>query len=159
MKKASSPKPKQSNAARLPSTRTSFAVSAACTLLALGCASVCAIAALALVTSVWISALIVAAGYAIAALALRGLAVHTFARATEPALSKLQGILAPLGDGASIAERQARVEWTRRQVKQTTAALERRGDLLSPIRDTAFGLGSIGVTLAAIARSEDSKES
>ena len=129
-----------------------YALSAACALVALGCVSVCAIAALALVTSVWVAALIVSAAiYAVAAVALRGLAVRTFARATEPALSKLQAILAPCGirsppsDGASIAERHARVEWTRRRVQQTTAALERKSDLLGvDAGDTALGLGSIG---------------
>jgi hypothetical protein len=136
-----------------------FALSAACTFLAAACASVFAIAALALVTSVWIAALIVAAVYAIAAFALRGLALRTFARATEPTLSKLQAILALSGDGVSIAERHERLEWTRRQVQQTTAALERKSDLLSPMRDTALGLGSIGVALGAIARSGDSTES
>jgi hypothetical protein len=137
----------------------SFALSAACALLALGCASVCAIAALALVTSVWIAALVVAAVYGVAAFALRGVAMRTFARATEPALSKLQAILTPPSDGGSVAERHARVEWTRRQVQLTSAALERKSDLFSPIHDTALGLGSIGVALGAIVRSGDSKES
>jgi ABC-type multidrug transport system fused ATPase/permease subunit len=137
----------------------SFAFAAAFGLLALGCVTVCVIAALALVVNLWAAALIVSAVYAVAAFALRSVAMRTFARATEPALSKLQSILMPPSDGATIAERHARVEWTRRQVQQTTAALERKSDLLSPMRDTALGLGSIGVALGAIVRSGETKES
>jgi hypothetical protein len=39
-------------------------------------------------------------------------------------------------------------------VDETIAALESKTDLLAPIKDTAMGLGSLGVAVTAIMRSE-----
>jgi hypothetical protein len=55
-------------------------------------------------------------------------------------------------DGLTLKGRRSRVEWSREQIGQTLAALERKTDLVGPIRDTALGLGSLGVTLSSIVR-------
>jgi len=136
----------------------SLALSLACGLLALACLSACLIALLAIVTGLWLAALIVAAALGIAAFVLGQTAKRGFDLITRPALSKLNALFVPAASGGSIAERHARVEWTRRRLQQTTAALEQKSDLLSPMRDTALGIGSMGVALNAIVRAGDGKQ-
>jgi hypothetical protein len=77
----------------------------------------------------------------------------TLALATEPAASTFWRFLtAADSNGVTLEDRQARVEWERKQIEQTIAALERRKDIIGPMRDTALGLGSLGVALNAMAR-------
>jgi Flp pilus assembly protein TadB len=135
-----------------------LAISTACGLLALACLTVAAIVALAIVTSVWVAALIVAALYAIAALVLGASARRVLERATEPAASNLCALVASVkADKLTLEERRSRVESSREQIGQTLAALERKTDLVAPIRDTALGLGSLGVTLSSIVRAGNSE--
>jgi hypothetical protein len=131
----------------------SFVLASACGLLALACCAAAAIAGLATVMPAWAAALIVGVVFAVVAFALRSTAQRTFAKATEPARSRLGALLTPTASGGTLAEREARVDWTRRQVAQTLAAVEQKSDLLTPMRDTALGLGSLAVTLGAIVRS------
>jgi hypothetical protein len=131
----------------------SFALSGACGLLALACFAACAIAALSIAIGLWGAALVMAAAFAAAAALFRASALRGFARVTAPAMSKLNALIAPAAFEGTLAERRSRVEWTRQQVDLTIAALERKTDLIVPMRDTAFGMGSIGVALSAIARS------
>ncbi|HLX26220.1 MAG TPA: phage holin family protein [Candidatus Cybelea sp.] len=132
-----------------------FALSAAFGLLALGCLAACAIAVIAIVTAFWLAALTVGVLFIVAALAFRVAARRAVADATKPASSKVWAFLTSADtDGVTIAERESRVEWARRQVAQDVAALEQKTDLLAPIRDTALGLGSLGVAMSAIARSQ-----
>ena len=142
---------KQRGAIGLTAVRT-FAFSIACALLALVCLSACAIAALATVTSVWLAALVLGVIYVAAAFILRAAAGRALMHATEPALSKLNLFFSPV-EGDTLAERQARIDVTRRQVDETMRALEHKTDLVAPLRDTAFGLGSLGVAVSAIVRS------
>jgi hypothetical protein len=146
----------QRGAIALVAART-FAFSIACALVALICVSAAAIAALALVTSVWAAALIVAAILAVAALSLRATAGRALVRATEPAVSKLNVLLSPVEDGGTLAERRSRIEWSQRQVDQTITALSHKTDILSPLRETAFGLGSLGVAVSALVRNDKDK--
>jgi len=134
-----------------------FALSAAFGLLALGCLAACAIAAIAIVTAFWLAALIVGLLFVVAAFVFGAAAQRALADATKPASSTLCAFLSSADtDGVTIAERESRVEWARRQVAQDVAALEQKTDLLAPIRDTALGLGSLGVALSAIVRSQNS---
>ena len=124
-----------------------------CGLLALACVSVAAIVGLATVTFVWVAALIVAALYAVAAFVFAASARRALARATEPAASNLCALVTSVkAIRLTLKERKSRVEWSRDQVEQTLAALERKTDLVAPIRDTALGLGSLAVTLSSIVR-------
>jgi Putative Actinobacterial Holin-X, holin superfamily III len=136
----------------------SFGLALACGLLAVACVGAGVIAALATVVSLWLAALIVAVVFAAASFALSRLAAGSFERATKPALSKLNALLTPAVSGGTLEERHARVDWTRRRLQQTTSALEQKSDLLSPIRDTALGIGSMGVALNAIVRAGDGKQ-
>jgi len=130
-----------------------LAISMACGLLALACVSVAAIVGLATVTFVWVAALIVAALYAVGAFVFGASARRALARATEPAASNLCALATSVkADRLTLKERRSRVEWSRDQVEQTVAALERKTDLVAPIRDTALGLGSLAVTLSSIVR-------
>ena len=134
-----------------------LAISMSCGLLALACLSVAAVVGLATVTFVWVAALIVAAIYAVAALCFGASARRALARATEPAASNLCALVTSVkADGLTLKERRSRVEWSREQIGQTLAALERKTDLVGPIRDTALGLGSLGVTLSSIVRAGNS---
>jgi Flp pilus assembly protein TadB len=127
----------------------------ACALLALACLSVAAIVGLATVTVLWVAALIVAGLYVVAALVFGAAARRSLARATQPAASNLWALVSCIKkDGLSLDERCARAQWTREQIGQTLDALERKTDLVAPIRDTALGLASLGVTLGSIARTD-----
>ncbi len=142
---------KHRGAIAMTAART-FAFSVACALLALICLSAGVIAALAAVMPVWLAAVILAAVYVAAALILRAAAGRAIVQATEPALSKLDVLLSPVEGSGTFAERQARIEWTRGQIDQTMRALEHKTDLVAPLRDTALGLGSLGVAVSAIVR-------
>jgi hypothetical protein len=123
----------------------------ACALLCLACVAAALIAALAAAVGFLPAALIVGLLFALATFAFGVLARRNLSRVTAPALSRLSALL-PADTNASLAERRARVEWTRRQVAQTYTALEQKTDMVAPLRDTALGIGALGVTLSAIAR-------
>lgn len=133
----------------------SFAISLVCGGLAIACLSVCAIALLTNVVSLWVAALLVATVYAIAGLVLRLIAGRHFEHVADSMQSALQALAKPVDPDLTLDERRARAEWTRKQVAETIAALEQKTDVVAPLRDTAFGLGSMGVALGAIARSQD----
>jgi hypothetical protein len=133
----------------------SFSLSAVFGVLGLACLSACAVAALAALTGLWAAALIVGAAYGIAALVFAAAGRKMFAKATEPALGKLDALLRPVDESVTVAERHARLEWTRLQIQQSMSALERKTDIVAPLRDTALGLGSLGVSLSAIVRAGD----
>jgi hypothetical protein len=130
-----------------------FSLSMVCGLLALACLSACIIGLLVYVTAFWLAALIVAVVLGVVAFAAGSAARKALARVTEPASSTFWRFLIANPDGITLQDRQARVEWERKQIAQTVAALERRKDIVGPMRDTALGLGSLAVALNAIARS------
>lgn len=131
-----------------------FAIATACAAFALACVSVSAIAFLAGSVGLWLAALIVAAVYAIVGAVLRLNAREHFGRATDAMFSGLRVLVKPGDADLTLEERRARVEWTRKQVAETMTALEQKTDVIAPLRDTALGLGSMGVALSAIARSD-----
>ena len=131
-----------------------FAIGSVCGGFALACVSVSAIVFLASSVGLWLAALIVAAVYAIVGAVLRLTAAEHFARAKDSMLSGLGALVKPGDADLTLDERRARVEWTRKQVAETMTALEQKTDVVAPLRDTALGLGSIGVALNAIARSD-----
>jgi hypothetical protein len=133
----------------------SFAFAAVCGFIGLACVCTAVIVALAAVVTLWASALIVGALLVIAAFALQARGRTALDRATEPLASKLSMLTVPL-DARTLAERQERVAWTRRQVNETMAALEQKTDIIAPLRDTALGLGALGVTLGTIVRHNES---
>jgi len=131
-----------------------FAISAALALVATVSLAACAIVALAYVMPLWLAALIVGAAGLALAFVIAALARRPLARATEPMSSTLAVMLRPARVSVTPADRRVRIESERRRVEGTIAALEQKKDLVSPIRDTALGLGSLGVALASIVRSE-----
>jgi hypothetical protein len=54
----------------------------------------------------------------------------------------------------TLEEQQADIAWTRRRIEETLTALEHKSDLLQPLRDTAVGVGALGVAVANIVREE-----
>ena len=114
-----------------------FVCSFVCAVLGLASVSACAIVGIAVVAPLWLAALVVGAVYIVAALAFGSWARRRFVKFTEPLVSP---------------EHRSRLELARRQIDETIAALERKTDLLPPLRDTALGLGSLGVAVAAIVR-------
>jgi hypothetical protein len=56
----------------------------------------------------------------------------------------------------TLGEQEADIAWTRRRIEETLTALERKSDLAQPLRDTAVGMGALGVAVANIVR-EDAK--
>jgi uncharacterized membrane protein YqjE len=123
-------------------------------LLALLCVTVAVIAELAIALGVAYAALVVAALYAVIAFVLgqqlqRGLTsdrlslTHTGGQIPKSALSK-----------KTIPEQLADLDWTRRRIDETLTALERKNDLVQPLRDTAVGVGALGVAVANIVRAD-----
>jgi hypothetical protein len=122
----------------------SVAISTACGVLALACLGACAIGALALVVGLWGAALIVATVFLLAAAAFGVSARYAFARA-----------VAPLPGTQQLREH---ADWSRHKVEVTIAALEHKRDVVTPIRDTALGLSSLGVALGAMAAEGSDKQ-
>jgi Putative Actinobacterial Holin-X, holin superfamily III len=130
-----------------------FAVASAVALVAAGCLATAAIAGLSLVIPVWLSAIAAGAVFAVVAVVLAASARGRMRGAAEPMRSAAGSLLEP-GD-ATADEIHARIESAREQARRTIDALEGKGDLLAPIRDTALGLGSLAVAIGSIARSDD----
>ncbi|HEX3459240.1 MAG TPA: phage holin family protein [Candidatus Baltobacteraceae bacterium] len=131
-----------------------LAISVALALVATASLAACAIAGLAYVMPLWAAALIVGAvGFALA-LVIAASARRPLARAAEPMSSTLATMLRPASVSVTPADRRVRIESERRRVEETIAALEQKKDLVSPLRDTALGLGSLGIALGSIVRSE-----
>ena len=127
-----------------------FALASAVALLAFACISAAAIVALASAVSFSLAALIVGAIYAVLALALGSWARLAFRRAAVPIRGTLGALLTP--PELPVAQLQARVELARCDLAQTVTALERKTDVVGPVRDVALGLGALGVAMNNIAR-------
>jgi Putative Actinobacterial Holin-X, holin superfamily III len=133
----------------------SLAFSTAFAFVGLASLAACAIAGLAYVLPLWLGALIVGVVSVGVAFGLARSAQHRFARVAQPMRSTLGKLFNPLTNQTA-DELQSRIEVTRKQVDETIAALEQKTDLLAPMKDTAIGLGSLGVAVSAIVRSESS---
>lgn len=130
------------------------ALSVGLALIALGCFAACAIAALALTTGLWLAALIVGAIVGVAAFAFARWARQQFAEAAEPLRSMVGKFVGPSSAGLTAGELESRIESTRRHLDETLSALEHKTDLVVPMRDTALGLGSLGIAVSAIVRGD-----
>jgi len=131
-----------------------LAISAGLALVATASLAACAIVALAYIMPLWLAALIVGGAVLALALVIALLARRPLARAAEPMSSTLAAMLRPARVSVTPADRRVRIESERRRVEETIAALEQKKDLVAPIRDTALGLGSLGVALGSIVRTE-----
>jgi hypothetical protein len=132
----------------------SFALALACGVVGLTCIAAAVVAALGTVVGLFSAAVVVGVLLVIAAFTYAGSGRTALTKAGSPFISKL-GLLTEPVDGVPPAERRERVEWTRRQVAETIAALEQKSDVLAPVRDTILGLGALGVALGSIVRSGD----
>ena len=131
-----------------------FVLSTACALVAMVSLAAFVVAALAYVVPIWVGALIVTVVYSVAALAIAAAARRRLAEGGESLRSTLGRLLGPPAGNATPEELQSRIERTRSHLDETLSALERKSDLMGPIRDTALGLGSLGVAMSAIVRND-----
>jgi hypothetical protein len=137
----------------LAATRV-LAFGAACVVVAIACIAACVVAALAYVLPVWLSALIVALAFSIIGFIAARLSQNSLAAVAAPLASTVGAVLQPPAGTASIAQRRSRIETARRGLDETLSALEHKTDLITPVRDTALGLGSLGIALSSIVRSD-----
>jgi len=89
----------------------------------------------------------------VAAVAIGAASRRSLAIAAEPLSSTIGEVLRPPRGAATEEELRLRIEGTRRHLDQTLSALEHKSDLVGPLRDTALGLGSLGIAVSSIVRS------
>ncbi|HEY1882355.1 MAG TPA: phage holin family protein [Candidatus Cybelea sp.] len=130
----------------------SLGISLACAIVGMASLAACAVAALSFVVPLWLAALIVGVGFSVAALALSAASRKAFAAAAEPLRSKVGEVIGAPRGTATEEELRLRIETTRRHLDQTLRALEHKSDLVGPLRDTALGLGSLGIAVSSIVR-------
>ncbi|HEY6485563.1 MAG TPA: phage holin family protein [Candidatus Cybelea sp.] len=130
----------------------SLGISLACAIVAMASLAACAVASLTFVVPLWLAALIVGVGFSVAALALSAASRKTFAAAAEPLRSTVGEVIGAPRGAATEEELRLRIEATRRHLDQTLNALEHKSDLVGPLRDTALGLGSLGIAVSSIVR-------
>lgn len=126
--------------------------SAACGVVGVGAIAAFAIAALAFVLTIWLAALIVGAVLLVVAFAVGKSSQRRLSEATAPLRSTIGALAGSPTGKTTPAELQSQIEFTRRRLDETLSALEHKTDLVAPLRDTAFGLGSLGVAVSAIVR-------
>jgi hypothetical protein len=135
---------------------SSLALGAALGVLGLGCLTLAGVAALAIPLGVPLAALFVGVAYILVA-AILGLFVQRSLETDGLTLTHASGQLPKSRPTTkSIAEQEADLVWTRRRIEESLTALERKSDLVQPLRDTAIGMGALGVAVANIVR-EDSR--
>lgn len=127
--------------------------SLACAVVAMASFAACAVAALTFVVPLWLGALIVGVVVGIVAIAAGAASQRSLAACAEPLSSTIGGVLAPPRTATTQEELRLRIDATRRHLDQTLSALEHKSDLVGPLRDTALGLGSLGIAVSAIVRS------
>jgi uncharacterized membrane protein YqjE len=132
----------------------SFALALTCGIVGLTFVCAAVVAALGDFIGLFSAAVIIGVLLVIAAFMCAGAGRTALTQASAPFTSKVGLLTAPV-DAVPPAERQERVEWTRRQVTETMAALEQKSDILAPLRDTILGLGALGLALGSIVRSGD----
>jgi len=126
---------------------------AACATVGLASLACGAIVALAGVLTLWLAALVVGGALVVVALVVATASRRALAALSEPLTSKFGAFVGQPTD-ASPSELRSRIELSRRSVDETLSALEHKTDLVAPIRDTALGLGSLGVAVSSIVRSD-----
>jgi|HubBroStandDraft_4_1064222.scaffolds.fasta_scaffold00011_57 hypothetical protein len=133
-----------------------FAFAAFCGVVGVGALATFAIAALAYVVTVWLAALIVAVVLLGVAFAAAKSSQRRLADVAAPLRSTIGTLVGPPTGKKTLAELRSQIEFTRRHLDETLSALENKTDLVAPVRDTAFGLGSLGVAVSAIVRTSPS---
>jgi hypothetical protein len=133
---------------------SSLALGAAFGMLGLGCLTLAGVAALAIPLGVPLAALFVGVAFILVAAILALL----FQRSLETdglTLTHASGQLPKSRPTTkTIAEQEADLVWTRRRIEESLTALERKSDLVQPLRDTAIGMGALGVAVANIVRED-----
>jgi hypothetical protein len=140
---------------RAPASRAlgGFVAASIFGLVGAACVAAAVVTLLGVVIALWLAELLVGTVLIVAAFAVAGVARGLVARAAAPLRSALGSLLNPpsRSDETEPVLR-SRIEVKRRQVRETVAALERKTDLVAPIKETVFGLGSLGVAVSAIVR-------
>lgn len=131
-----------------------LAFATACAIVAVASFAACAVAALAYAVPLWLAAFIVGAILFAVAAAVAAGSRRRLSAAAEPMRSTVGTFLNRAHGDATPDERRARIEATREAMGRTVDALEQKTDLIAPMRDTALGLGSLGVAVSSIVRSE-----
>ena len=139
-------------AAVVSSAMRSLAFSAVYGVVGLAALAACVILLLGYVLALWFSALIVGIALLVVAVVTANASKRALLTVTEPLRSKLGALVGPPSGATTTAELESRIEYTRRHLDETLAALEHKTDLAGPVRETALGLGSLGVAVTAIAR-------
>jgi hypothetical protein len=136
---------------------SAFLLSAAFAAAALLSITICIVAAAGTTIGIPLAALILTLLYVLTAIAFAIVGRRAYARAGGMALPKtthelLGWLKADQPRDLSQAELEHRIEWTHQRIDESVMALERKSDLLPPLRDTAMSVGSLGVALAALLR-------
>jgi uncharacterized membrane protein YqjE len=132
----------------------SGALAVALGLLALVCVTVAVIAELAIALGLAYAALVVAVLYAVIAFVLAQ-QVQRGISSDRLSLTHAAGQIPKTAPSTkTIPEQLADLDWTRRRIDETLTALERKNDLVQPLRDTAVGMGALGVAVANIVRAD-----
>jgi len=122
--------------------------------------TICIVTAAGAAIGMPLAALILAVLYAVAAIALAFAGRRVFDQAGGMGLPKTSHELfgwlkAEQPANLSQAELEDRIEWTHHRIDESVMALERKNDLLPPLRDTAMSVGSLGVALAGVLRDKN----
>jgi putative superfamily III holin-X len=121
--------------------------------LALGALTVAGVAALALTVGLPLAALIFGVVYAAIAVGVTAYVQREIARGTDLILPRTTAQFPKQKPSPkSLDEQESSLAWTRHLVEEDLAALERKSDLVQPLRDTAVGVGALGVAVANIVR-------
>jgi len=132
----------------------SLAFAAALGLVGLVFLTVAGVSALAITLGLPLAALLAGAAYVLLA-AILGHLVRRSVETDGLALTHASGQLPKSRPTTkTIAEQEADLVWTRRRIEESLTALERKNDLVQPLRDTAIGMGALGVAVANIVRED-----
>jgi uncharacterized membrane protein YqjE len=136
----------------------SFVFALALGALALVCLTAAAVAELAIAIGLPLAALAVGLVLAVVAAVLAVVLRRAVAPGGDLVLTHTSAQLAHTDRPVTktLDEQTATIAWTRRHLEETLAALERKSDLVKPIRDTAVNMGALSLALANIVR-EDAK--
>jgi hypothetical protein len=134
----------------------SFGFAAALGLLALTCLTAANLSELSISLGLPLAALILAVAYGIVA-AILALVVQRMI--AKDAVLHSAGRLLPKGRPTTktVDEQEADIAWTRKRIEETLTALERKSDIVQPLRDAAVGMGALGVAVGNIVREEAAK--
>jgi|ERR1700722_12845208 len=121
--------------------------------LALAALTVAGIAQLSLAVGLPLAALIFGILFVVIAAVVAAYVQRAVARGTDLILPRTTAQFPKqMPSPKTIDEQESSLAWTRHLVEEDLAALERKSDLVQPLRDTAVGMGALGVAVANIVR-------